>query len=111
MSETDMEAIGRKKYAGEKAGKTAKYQSKNRYREHDPRLWKPGEPLTEEDQKLLNEIRCRYQQLGYVPSKKEVASTARIRTRFRTWGDVLLAAGLPGINDPEQVRLRAAAKQ
>ena len=70
------------------------YMAQNRRRVYDPKMWKPGEPLTKEDQKLLEEVRRRYEELGRVPTKSEVATTDQIRQRFRTWGDTLLAAGL-----------------
>ena len=72
-------------------------------------FWKMGEPLTKKDQKLLDEVRTVYEKQGYIPSKKEVANVSELKGRFRTWKDVLLAAGLPDIHDAEQVQKRQQA--
>ncbi len=88
-----------------------------RYRCHSKKnskkknLWKPGEPLTEEDQRMLNEVRRRYKQLGYVPTKREVSTMGLLKMRFRTWEDMMEAAGLPKHNDPEECRKRDEARE
>ena len=50
-----------------------------------------------------------YHRQGYVPTMKEVSNFQKLKSRFRTWNNVLLAAGLPSINDPEQKRKRLDA--
>lgn len=102
MPEEEREDVREKQRSKKKAKKSAKYLSQNRHREFDPKLWKPGEPLTKRDQKLLDEIRRRYEELGRIPTKKEVTATPQIRKRFRTWGDALLAAGVKEVKKPEQ---------
>ena len=69
-------------------------------------FWKPGMPVTEEDRKLLKEVTDVYHSQGYVPAREEVSNVAQLKARFRTWNNVLCAAGLPSRNDPEQVRRR-----
>ena len=50
-----------------------------------------------------------YHRQGYVPTMKEVSNFQKLKSRFRTWNNVLLVAGLPSINDPEQKRKRLDA--
>lgn len=74
------------------------------------RFWKPGQPLTQDDEAKLEQVRRAYRKLGYSPSKKEVPSAGKLKERFRTWPDVLRAAGLPRYNDPDQMRARMKVK-
>lgn len=76
-----------------------------------PGLWHPGEPLTEEDEKLLEPVKQAYRKLGYVPAKHEVKNKGPIKERFRVWNDVILAAGLPRYNDPDEMRKRMAIQE
>lgn len=73
------------------------------------KFWKPGMPLTEEDLKLLKEVKAVYCKQGYVPTMSEVSNVQKLKSRFRTWKNVLCAAGLPPMNDPEQQRRRLEA--
>ena len=73
------------------------------------KFWKPGMPVTEADKKMLEEVIEVYLRQGYVPTMKEVSNVQKLKARFRTWNNVLLAAGLPSRNDPEQKRKRLAA--
>ena len=82
--------------------------SQRRHYDFD-KFWKPGMPITEEDRKMLEEIIAVYHRQGYVPTMKEVSNVQKLKSRFRTWNNVLLAAGLPSRNDPEQKRKRLAA--
>ena len=72
-------------------------------------FWKSGEPLTKQDLELLKEVKAVYEKQGYIPSKKEVSNVCELKGRFRTWKDVLLAAGLPDIHDASQVQKRQQA--
>ncbi len=40
---------------------------------------------------------------------KEISNVQKLKARFRTWNNVLCAAGLPSRNDPEQKRKRLDA--
>ena len=71
--------------------------------------WVQGEPLTERDQKILQEVKCFYKEKGYIPSKKEISNASVLKSRFRTWKEVLMAAGLPSIHDGDEVRKRQEA--
>ena len=73
------------------------------------KFWKPGMPVTEEDMKLLEDVKEVYQRQGYVPTMKEISNVQKLKARFRTWNNVLCAAGLPSRNDPEQKRKRLDA--
>ncbi|MDD6202553.1 MAG: hypothetical protein PUB13_06385 [Lachnospiraceae bacterium] len=73
------------------------------------KYWKPGMPVTEEDIKLLEEVIAVYHRQGYVPTMKEISNVQRLKARFRTWDNVLWAAGLPSRNDPEQKKKRLDA--
>lgn len=72
--------------------------------------WKPGQPLTKEDQAILAPLIARARELGRSPKVGEVSEAARIKARFRIWKYALMAAGLPVMNDPEQVRAREKEK-
>lgn len=109
-----MPMMNRKKKLGKKPGK--KRQGGYSYKRgashsREPNLWKPGEPLTEEDLRLLGELRSVYRELDYVPSQKEVPGARAIKKRFRTWGEAIAAAGLPKYNDAAQVYRRQKKKQ
>ena len=68
--------------------------------------WKPGDLLSEADHILLQPMIEKACELGRTPTVSEVADAARIKSRFRIWKNAVLAAGLPALNSPEQVRLR-----
>lgn len=76
-------------------------------------FWHPGTPLTEKDEKMLEQVREVYRRLGHVPSVKEIPCNGELKKRFKTWNDVTDVAGLPRMHSPEQTRLRmeAAAKR
>ena len=72
------------------------------------KYWNPGMPLSDDDLKMLKEVELIYKKQGFVPTKDElpISSVSKLKSRFRTWGNVLTAAGLPGLNDPEEKRKR-----
>ncbi len=72
--------------------------------------WRPGQPLTKEDQAILAPLIAKAQELGRSPKVGEVSEAARIKARFRIWKYALMAAELPVMNDPEQVRAREKEK-
>lgn len=82
-------------------------------RDDSPQIpcWKPGQPLTEADLELLAPLIRRAEELGYTPTKAEMQNVNRIKSRFRTWGNAVTAAGLQPVNTSEQHQLRARAKR
>ena len=79
--------------------------------QREPNLWKPGEPLTAKDQAMLSVLVRKYNQLGYVPSQKEVPNARAIKKRFRIWADAVAAAGLPIHCTPGQSRIRMKKRE
>lgn len=70
-------------------------------------FWKPGDPVSEEDQEHLKCVKEFYRQNGYSPTKGDIPQdVSRLKQRFRTWSNVLLAANLPHNNDPENQKIR-----
>lgn len=87
-------------------------KQKSVYKRNDYKIkgyWKEGYPLTSEDKKMLEEVQLFFDRKGYIPSKKEISNATDLKGRFRTWGEVLKAAGLPDIHDGEEVRKRQQA--
>ena len=71
----------------------------------------PGQPVTEKDSEMLLSVKTFYRQHGYTPTKEDVGNAAQLKSRFRTWNNVLLAAGLPDKNNPENQKKRMEAKR
>lgn len=71
--------------------------------------WMPGQPVTDEDLQLLLTVKVFYDTYGYTPTKDDIDTVVELKARFRTWNNVLLAAGLPDKNDPENQRKRMEA--
>ena len=69
-------------------------------------FWKEGMELTREDRELLRPLLERAKELGYTPPRAQVPGSEKIKGRFRCWKDAVKAAGLPPLNDLEQVRKR-----
>ena len=93
-----------------KKNKNTSFWVRNNYNTNN--WWKPGQPITENDLKLLEKIKIFYEENGYSPTKDDVNDIEyiiQLKDRFRTWGNILLAAGLPERNDPENVRKRQQA--
>ncbi len=75
------------------------------------KYWKPGQPVTEADLKMLVSVSRFFDEHGYTPTKDDIVNVVELKARFRTWNNVLLAAGLPDKNDPENQRKRMAAAE
>ena len=71
--------------------------------------WRPGMPLTPEEERLLQPLLETAKALGKTPTYKEVPEAWRIKAHFRTWNLAIQAAGLPSLNSAEQVQARALA--
>ena len=71
--------------------------------------WKKGEPLTEEDHKMLALVVRYYEKHGYSPAQKDISNSVALKHRFGIWKNVLTAAGLPILNDPDSMRKRQEA--
>jgi len=76
------------------------------------KFWCPGNDLNDQDVGLLACVKAFHEANGYVPSRKELSEeeVKKLKARFRTWKNVLLAAGLPAMNDAETQLLRQKAK-
>ena len=77
-------------------------------------FWCPGDPLKDSDEELLREIKEFYRREGYPPCRGDIPfeSVCRLKNRFRTWKNVLLAAGIPGLNTAEtQEKRKGTAKK
>ncbi|MBQ5782971.1 MAG: hypothetical protein IIV99_06270 [Oscillospiraceae bacterium] len=73
------------------------------------KYWQPGQPLTQRDLTMLAETKQFFEQNGYTPAKEEISNSQQLKERFRTWKNVLIAAGLPDRNEPENQRKRMEA--
>ena len=71
--------------------------------------WRPGMPLTPEEERLLQPLLETAKALGQTPTYKEVPEAWRIKAHFRTWNLAIQAAGLPALTSAEQVQARALA--
>ena len=76
-------------------------------------FWCPGDALEGGDEELLKEIKVFYQKNGYPPCRGDIPvdSVCRLKARFRTWKNVILAAGLPELNSAEAQRKRKEATE
>ena len=68
-------------------------------------------PLTDTDREILKPLIEKAAELGYTPARAEVENSAKIKGRFRCWKDAVKAAGLPALNEPEQVKRKMAVKE
>ena len=71
--------------------------------------WRPGMPLTPEEERLLQPLLETAKALGQTPIYKEVPEAWRIKAHFRTWNLAIQAAGLPALTSAEQVQARSLA--
>jgi len=69
--------------------------------------------VQEKDAELLRVVQDFYGERGYVPSRGELEPEIAevLKARFRTWKNVLLAAGLPAMNDAETQMRRQKIKK
>jgi len=71
--------------------------------------------LQEGDEKLLLVVKGYYQKYGVSPTKKDVPIevVGQLKNRFRTWKNVILAAGLPELNgaDAQSKRKEVSEKK
>lgn len=74
--------------------------------------WRPGDALKEEDEVLLEEVKAFYQKSGFSPCKEDIEPqiVGKLKSRFRIWKNVILAAGLPDLNSAEMQQKRKDAK-
>lgn len=68
--------------------------------------WKLGDPLTDEDRELLAPLIEKARETGLTPTVREIPSSPRIKSRFRLWKYAVMAAELPALTAPDQVRQR-----
>ena len=70
--------------------------------------WCPGDAFKEGDEELLKEVKEYYLKNGYPPSRADIPLdlVCRLKGRFRTWKNVLIAAELPELNSAETQRKR-----
>lgn len=74
--------------------------------------WRPGDAIKEEDEALLQEVKAFYQKNGYSPRKEDMKPqlVCKLKSRFRIWKNVILAAGLPDLNSAEMQQKRKGVK-
>lgn len=75
-------------------------------RKRNNEVWRPGDPLTREDLRLLEPVKETAKRLGRTPTKQECSNVRELKQRFRTWKNVILAAGLPDLHSQGQVNIR-----
>ena len=75
--------------------------------------WKPGDVWRESDRELLQEVQEFYQKNGYSPRKEDMKPqiVGKLKSRFRIWKNVILAAGLPDLNSAEMQQKRKSAQE
>ena len=75
-------------------------------------FWRPGDPVTEEDEVMLRRVKDFYRKNGFSPNRSDMPQDgSSLKHRFRTWKNVLIAAGLPDHNDAENQRKRQNRKK
>ncbi|MDO4548315.1 MAG: hypothetical protein Q4D04_09475 [Clostridia bacterium] len=72
------------------------------------KTWQPNQEISARDREILQPLIDKARELGRTPMVSEVPSAAYIKARFRIWKYAVMAAGLPAMNDPGQVRIREA---
>ena len=87
-----------------KKGKTG-----NNSKQNQVQRWKKGDPLIEDDYKMLDLLIRYYEKHGYSPAQKDMPNSVALKRRFGIWKNVLTVAGLPILNDPDCMRKRREA--
>ena len=89
------------------------YRQSSKGHNYSPQnFWCPGDILKEEDEALLQEVKAFYQKNGYSPRKEDMKPqlVCKLKSRFRIWKNVILAAGLPDMNSAEMQQKRKIAQ-
>ena len=60
---------------------------------------------------MLQIVKNYYERHGYPPSRKMIPNAGALKKRFRIWGDVLYAAGVPPMDDQECILRKQAAME
>lgn len=96
---------------GEKVRREDPKKSKtgNKLKQDQVQRWKKGDPLTEDDHKMLDLLIRYYEKHGYSPAQKDMPNSVALKRRFGIWKNVLTVAGLPILNDPDCMRKRREA--
>ncbi len=68
--------------------------------------WTSGKPLTDAERKMLLPVIDKAMEIGRTPTKREIEGVASLKLHFGTWNNVIEAAGLPSLKEPQQVWLR-----
>ena len=72
--------------------------------------WEPGDEVTQDDYILLQPLYERANELGFTPAQKHMSDdlnyVVTLKRRFRTWRNVVAAAGLPWLSNCEQQERR-----
>ena len=90
------------------------YRQTHKGKNYSPQdFWCPGDALTQEDEALLQEVKEFFRQNGYSPRKEDLKSqtVCILKSRFRIWKNVILAAGLPDLNSAEMQQKRKDARE
>ena len=86
-----------------------KSKTGNKSKQNQIQRWKQGDPLTEEDHKMLALVIRYYDKHGYSPAQKDMPNSVALKKRFGIWKNVLMVAGVPILNDPDCMHKRQDA--
>lgn len=59
---------------------------------------------------MLEVVVRQAERLGYSPTQKDVSNAEALKRRFGNWSKVMLAAGLPRVDEREQSLKRQASR-
>ena len=85
-----------------------KRKTKDRHN-NKPKYWVPGQELTEKDKEMLIPVKVFYEEKGYSPIRQDISTNSKLKSRFRIWKNVLIAADLPAANESENYKKRLEA--
>ena len=76
-------------------------------------FWQPGDAIRDDDEVLLREVKKFYQENGYSPRKEDMDPqiVKKLKSRFRIWKNVMLAAKLPEMNSAEMQQKRRGVSE